>query len=31
MIADNEKWHYPAVKELSALFCKIKSKHGEGF
>ena len=31
MITDNEKWHYPAVKELSALFCKIKSKHGEGF
>ena len=27
MITDNEKWHYLAVKKLSALFCEITSKH----
>ena len=27
MITDNEKWHYLAVKKLSALFCKIASKN----
>ena len=27
MITDNEKWHYLAVKKLSALYCKITSKH----
>ena len=31
MITDNEKWHYLAVKKLSALFCKITSKPDEGF
>ena len=27
MIIDGEKWHYLAVKKLSASFCKITSKH----
>ena len=27
MITDSKKWHYLAVKKLSALFCKIISKH----
>ena len=31
MIADNEKWYYLDVKKLSALFCKITSKHGGDF
>ena len=31
MITDNEKWHYLAVKKLSALFCKITAKHNGDF
>ena len=31
MISDGEKWHYPAVKSLSALFRKITSKHNGDF
>ena len=31
MITDNEKWHDLAVKKLSALICKIKSKHDGDF
>ena len=27
MITDGEKWHYLAVKKLSALFGKMKLKH----
>ena len=27
MITDGEKWQYLAVKKLSALFGKMKSKH----
>ena len=27
MITDSKKWHYLVVKKLSALFCKITSKH----
>ena len=27
MITDSKNWHYHAVKKLSALFCKIKSKN----
>ena len=29
MITDGEKWHYLAVKNLCALFCKITSNHKE--
>ena len=31
MIPDNEKWHYVAVKKLSALFCKVTSKNKGNF
>ena len=31
MITSNEKWHYLAVKILSALFCKITLKHDTDF
>ena len=31
MITDGEKWHYLAVKKLSALFRRITSKHDGGF
>ena len=31
MIADGEKWHYIAVKRLSALFRGITSKHDGDF
>ena len=31
MITDGEKWHYLAVKKLSALFKGITSKHKEDF
>ena len=31
MITDGEKWHYLAVKSLSALFRGIKSNHKEDF
>ena len=31
MITSNEKWRYLAVKKLSAVFCKITSKHDEHF
>ena len=31
MITDGEKWHYLAVKSLSALFRGITSKHKEDF
>ena len=31
MITDGEKWHYVAVKELSALFRGITSKHDGDF
>ena len=31
MITDNEKWHYLAVKKLSAPFCRITSKHDGDF
>ena len=31
MITDGEKWHYLAVKNLSALFKGITSKHKGGF
>ena len=31
MIADGEKWHYLAVKSLSALFRGITSNHKEDF
>ena len=31
MITDSKKWHYFAVKKISALFCKITSKHDGDF
>ena len=31
MITDGEKWHYLAIKKLSALLCKITSKHDGDF
>ena len=31
MITDGEKWHYRAVKNFSALFCKITTKHDGEF
>ena len=31
MITDGEKWHYVAVKKLSALFKGITSKQKEDF
>ena len=31
MITDGRKWHYLAVKKLSALFCRIISKHDGNF
>ena len=31
MITDSAKWHYLAVKKISALFCKMKSKHNGVF
>ena len=31
MITNGEKWHYLAVKEASALFCKVTSKHDGDF
>ena len=31
MITDGQKWHYGAVKKLSALFRGIMSKHDGGF
>ena len=30
-ITGNEKWHYVAVKKLSALFCKVTSKNEGNF
>ena len=31
MITDSKKWHYFAVKKISASFCKITSKHDGDF
>ena len=31
MITDGTKWHYPAVKSLSALLKEITSKHDGDF
>ena len=31
MITDGKKWHYLAVRKLSALLRGIASKHEEGF
>ena len=31
MITNGEKWHYLTVKKLSALICKITSKHDGDF
>ena len=31
MVTDGKKWHYLAVKKISALFIGITSKHDGGF
>ena len=31
MITDDKKWHFPAVKSLSALFRGITSNHNRDF